>query len=113
MKGFITIKTPESHTTEELYELMRSEGKFDLPYDLQGKGMMQHIRFPLKGNNVLQVAASKKTINVVTNKDSILKSAGLSALTNGWSDILDTSKKDNQGLLEDVAAEVRRLTNGK
>lgn len=113
MKGFITIKTPDNHTTEELHALMQREGKFDLPYEIQGKGMMQRVQFPLKGNNVIQVAANKTTINVVTAKGSMAKSFGLSVLTNGWSDILDSSKKDNQALLEDIAAEIRRLTNGQ
>lgn len=113
MKGFIAIKTSDPYTTEEIYELMKREGKFELPYELHGSGMLQHVRFPLKGNNVIQVAASKKSINVVTSKASMAKDIGLSALTNGWSDVFDRSKKDNQGLLEDIAAEVRRLTNGK
>ena len=113
MKGFITIKTPEPVTTDGLYELIQSEGKFELPYDIQGKGMMRQIRFPLQGNNVIQVAANKKTINVVTAKANIAKDAGLSVLTGGWSDVLDSSKKDNQALLEAVAAEIRRLTGGK
>ena len=113
MKGFIAIKTPDNHTTEELYELMQREGKFDLPYELQGSGMMQKIQFPLKGNNVIQIAASKTRINVVTAKGSMAKDVGLHALTGGWSSILDSSKKDNQAILESVAAEVRRLTGGK
>lgn len=113
MKGFIAIKTPDNHTTEGLYELMRREGKFNLPYELQGSGMMQRIQFPLNGNNVIQVAAGKKTINVVTAKGSMVKDIGLHVLTDGWSTILDSSKKDNQAILESVAAEIRRLTGGK
>lgn len=113
MKGFIAIKTPDDHTTEELYALMQSEGKFDAPFELQGKGMMQKIQFPLTGNNVIQVAASKKNINVVTAKGSMAKDIGLHAITGGWSSILDRSKKDNQAALENIAAEIRRLTGGK
>jgi len=113
MKGFIAIKTPEEHTTDDLYELMQREGKFDLPYEIKGSGMMRHIRFPLKGNNVIQVAAGKKRINVTTAKDSMVKDVGLHALTGGWSSILDTSKKNNQAVLENIAAEIRRLTGGK
>jgi len=113
MKGYITIKTPDNHTTEELYELMQREGKFDLPYELQGSGIMQKIQFPLKGNNVIQVAARKTNINVVTAKGSMAKDIGLHVLTDGWSSILDSSKKDNQAMLESIAKEVRRLTGGK
>ena len=113
MKGFITIKTPDNHTTEELLALMQQQGKFDLPYELTGSGMMQRIQFPLKGNNCIQVAASKTTINLTINKQSALKNLGLSVLTDGWSDILDKSKKDNQGVLEEIAAEVKRITGGK
>ena len=113
MKGFITIKAPEPLTTDELYELMQREGKFELPYDIQGNGIMRQIRFPLKGNNIIQIAAGKKTINVVTAKASIAKDAGLSVLTGGWSDVLDSSKKDNQAILEAIAVEIRRLTGGK
>ena len=113
MKGFITIKTPEVFDIDKLYELMKSEGKFELPYDIQGKGMMRQIRFPLKDNNVIQVGASKKKINIVTAKASMAKDIGMSALTGGWSDVMDTSKKDNQAILEEIAAEIRRLTGGK
>ena len=113
MKGFITVKTPEPFETDSLYELMQREGKFELPYDIQGKGMMRQIRFPLAGNNVIQIGANKKTINIVTAKASIAKDIGMSVLTRGWSDVMDSSKKDNQTLLEDIAAEIRRLTGGK
>lgn len=113
MKGFITVRTPDEYTTEELYALVQREANFALPYELTGSGKMQRIQFPLKGNNVIQVAASKKTINVVTNKGSMTKDVGLDAITGGWSSILDSSKKKNQEMLEEIAAEIRRVTGGK
>jgi hypothetical protein len=113
MKGYIGIKTPELVTVEGLYELMQREGKFELPYNLQGKGIMQTIAFPLKGNNIIQIAARKKSISVSVAKANQLKDVALWAVTNGWSDVLDSSARDNQELLEDIAAEIRRITKGK
>ena len=113
MKGYISIKVPEPVTPESLYALMQSEGKFELPYDIHGSGIMQTIRFPLKGNNIIQIAARKKSIALSTTKASHLKDMGLMALTDGWSTLLDSSVKDNQQLLEEIAAEIRRITGGK
>jgi vacuolar-type H+-ATPase catalytic subunit A/Vma1 len=113
MKGYITIKTPQPVTVEGLYDLMQRQGTFELPYELHGKGMMQTIRFPLKGNNAMDIGARKNSITLAITKVSMLKDIGLSVLTDQWSSVLDTSKKDNQELLEDTAAEVRRITGGK
>lgn len=113
MKGFIGIKTPDEYTIEKLYELIEREGNFALPYELVGKGKMQRIQFPLSGNNVIQIVAAKKTINVATAKGSMTKDLGLHAITGGWSSVLDSSKKKNQDILEDIAAEICRVTGGK
>ncbi|MDR1961207.1 MAG: hypothetical protein LBQ16_02890 [Gracilibacteraceae bacterium] len=113
MKGYVGIKTPEEYTVESLYELMQREGKFELPYEISGQGMMQTIQFPLNGNNVIQIAARKKSISVSVAKANKLKDVAIWAITDGWSDVFDRSKKDNQGLLETVAAEIRRITSGK
>jgi hypothetical protein len=113
MKGYIGIKTPEEVTIESLYELMQREGKFELPYEIHGKGMMQCIHFPLKGNNVMQIAARKKRISLSIAKASQLKDVAVWAVTDGWSSVFDRSAKDNQELLEDTAAEIRRITGGK
>lgn len=113
MKGYIGIKTPQEVTIEGLHELMQREGKFELPYEIHGKGMMQTIQFPLKGNNVMQVAARKKSISLSITKANQLKDVAIWAVTDGWSSVFDSSAKDNQGLLEDTAAEIRRITGGK
>jgi hypothetical protein len=113
MKGYIGIKTPEEVTIEGLYALMQQEGKFELPYEIHGTGIAQTIRFPLKGNNVLQVAARKKSISLSITKANQLKDVALWAVTNGWSDVFDSSAKDNQELLKDTAAEIKRITGGK
>ena len=113
MKGVIGIKTPEKVTIEGLYELMQREGNFELPYETHGKGIMQTIRFPLYGNNIIQVAAQGKSISVSVTKASNLKDIGVNALTNGWSNVFDSSRKDNHLLVEEIAAEIRRITGGK
>ena len=113
MKGYVGIKTPEEVTIEGLYDLMKREGTFELPFEIHGKGMMQTICFPLKGNNMLQIAARKKSISVQTAKASQLKDVALWAVTNGWSDLFDSSRKDNDEMVQDIAAEIRRLTGGK
>jgi len=113
MKGYIGIKTPEEFTIESLYELMQREGTFELPYEIYGKGMMQTIRFPLKGNNVMQIAARKKSISLSITKENQLKDVAIWAVSKGWSTVFDSSKKDNQELLKDTAAEIKRITGGK
>ena len=113
MKGYIGIKTPEPVTVEGLFDLMQREGKFELPFEIHGKGFMQTIRFPLRNNNIVQIAARKKSISLSTAKASNLQDTALWALTDGWSDFFDTSVKDNQALLESISDEIRRLTGGK
>jgi hypothetical protein len=113
MKKYIGIKTPEDFTVESLYELMQREGKFELPYEIHGKGVTQTIRFPLKGNNVMQVAVRKKSIGLSITKANQLKDVGIWAVTNGWSTVFDSSGRDNQELLRDTATEIKRITGGK
>ena len=109
----ISITTPEFVAIDDLYALMRREGKFAQPFSLQGEGATARIEFPLEGNNLIRITAEGRVIQVSTTKENWWKDIGLRRLTRQWTNILDSSLRDHQPLLEDVAKEIRRITGGR
>ena len=108
----ITITLPEPITVAELYTIMENDGEFELPHTLSVDGAIEYITFPLGGNDVIKITTANGKIEVFTTKDSWWEDHGYRLLTRGWSNILDSYQGDYQPLLEDIAAEIRRITNG-
>ena len=109
----IKISVPENITVAELYDMMQAGGEFELPYALGEEGAIEYILFPLDGNNVIKVTAEGREIQVYTTKDNWWRDIGTRQLTRQWSNIIDSYEGDYQPLLENIAAEIRRLTGGE
>ena len=109
----IKITAPEAVSISRLYNLIQSEGEFELPYALGDDGAIEYIIFPLDGNNVIKVTAEGRSIQVFTTKENWWLNIGLRQLTRQWTNILDSYEGDYQPLLENIAAEIRRITGGE
>ena len=109
----IRITVAEPVTVTALHEIMQRDGDFDTPYTFLDEGAIEYIVFPLAGNDIIKIAVDGRVIKVYTTKENWWQDIGLRQLTHGWTNILDSYQGNYQPLLEDIAAEIRRLTGGK
>ena len=109
----IKVTVPEAISIVELYDRMQDEGEFAALYELGSEGVIEYIIFPLDGANIIKVTAEDRVIQVYTAKENWWQDIGFRQLTRQWSNILDSYQGKYQPLLEDIAAEIRRITGGE
>jgi hypothetical protein len=110
---FIKIDAKKSYTLEELYAVLKEKGQFESGSpELKKIVGIPCIVFPGAGGYCNQVTVRKNKITIGQTPDSakgVGKYVGLSALTDGWSSVLNMGNSKNAAVMETIGREIERL----
>lgn len=106
-----SIKTKRKYSSDEIYDILKTEGNLPAEPYISGKGLMRGLFVPGIGKYDVCVSSMGKKISCseYVRQGEQTKNIALSFATNNWSDIIDSDSLNNKAVTDVVADEIERL----
>ena len=106
-----SVKTKRKFTIDEIYEILKAEGRLPAEPYISGTGMTRGLFVPGVGKYdvCISTMGAKITCSENVRKSEQVKTIGLSVLSSGWSDAADRESVANKAMTDAVAADIERL----
>lgn len=106
-----STKAKRKFDVGEIFEILKAEGNLPAEPFMTGSGFTRALFVPGIGKYDICISALGKKISAspIVRSDAVVGNMAKSVLTDGWSDILDSERKQNASLVDAVGDELDRL----